>query len=391
MGRIKLDGQNAQIQEAIYNALRNSRNGQWTGIETSGEVFPGVTLADILLAGDNAGPILNRFGGLWGSVMDPQTGAAAFITPNGVVNTSEIIRLVGGNFGTVPTLLAHKWRQTPTGSGTVVVTNGELILSTGTTANSAMAIDSFRRAPFSAATFNLSHLAFRVPGIYNTNTIRRFGVYEPNSTPRNGMYFEFLNGNGSNSVDVNLVTFKAGSEVDRFTEGQFNGGNTIVKDENIHIYEHVYNAGTIFWFQDRKLLHRSSAPTSSAFDSPDLRVGCEVININGNTTNNQLTSRAIACSRIGVNNAIPRYFHISTSGTFVIKNSSGKLDSIVINNKGAGASTITVYNNTAGSGDVIAVIDTNDVQGPQGYGTNFDTGLTVVVGGVNVDLTITYE
>jgi hypothetical protein len=335
---------------------------------------------------------MNRFGGLYTTMQDFQTASSAFILPNGVVNTSEIIRLTGGNFGTVATLLTHDWRTTIVGSGTAVVTDGELILSTGTTANSTISVDSFRKAPFSAATFNLSHLAFRVVSPFNADVIRRFGVYEPNSTPVNGMFFEFLNGDGVSAVDINLVTVKAGVEIDRILEGSFNGGNAFVKDDNIHIYETVYNAGTIFWFQDRKLIHRSSAPTSSAFDSPDLRVGSACMNINGNTVDNMLTARGKAVSRIGVNNSIPRFFHITAAGTFVIKNTSGKLERIVINDKGIGASSVTVYNNTAAAGtDFIAIIDTNDVQGTQEYGVTFDVGLTIVVAGSNVDITVSYE
>ena len=390
MGRIKLLGSNAQIQEAIYNAFRNARNKLWTGIQTSAEVFTNPGLSDILANADDAGPILNRFGGQWMNLMDTQTASPAFVLPNGVVNVSEIIRLTGGNFGTVSSLLAHNWRTGVVGSGSASVTNGELILATGTTANSSVAVDSFRKAPFSAATFNLSHLAFAMPNPFNANVTRRFGVFEPNSSPINGMYFEFFGGTGSD-VSCNLVTVKAGVEVDRFTEGQFNGGNTLVKDANIHVYENVYNAGTIFWFQDRKLIHRSSAPTTSAFATPDLRVGSQILNTGGNTTNNTLVSRGKAISRIGVNNAIPRFFRIISSGTFIIKNSSGRLKHVTINRKGAGSATIDIYNNTAGSGDIIASIDTQVVQGTVTYDCTFDIGLTLVVSGVNVGLTVSYE
>ena len=335
---------------------------------------------------------MNRHGGLYTTLQDYQTSSTAFILPNGVVNTSEIIRLTGGNFGSISTLLPHDWRTSVVGSGTASVVDGELDLSTGTTANSSVAVDSFKKAPFSAATFNLSHLAFRVASPFNADVIRRFGVYEPNSTPVNGMFFEFLNGDGVSSVDVNLVRVKNGVEEERIVEASFNGGNALVKDDNIHIYETIYNAGTIYWLQDRKLIHRSGSPVSAAFQSPDLRVGMYVENINGNTTDNLLITRGAAVSRIGVNNSIPRYFHINATGTYVIKQSSGKLISVVVNDKGSGASSIDLYNNpAAAAGDIIANVDSSDVQGTVPYGTTFDSGLTVNVAGGNVNVTVVYE
>jgi hypothetical protein len=324
-------------------------------------------------------------------LQDRETDTPAFILPNGVLNTSEIIRLTGGNFGTVATLLPHDWRTSVVGSGSATVVDGELDLSTGTTANSSVEVDSFRKAPFSAATFNLSHLAFRVVSPFNADVVRRFGVYEPNSAPVNGMFFEFLNGDGA-TVEVNLVTVKGGVETNRVVEASFNNQGVLVKDDNIHIYETVYNAGTIYWYQDRQLLHRTSSPISSAFDSPDIRVGMSCANINGNTVDNMLATRGAAISRIGVNNSIPRYFHITAVGINTIKQSSGRLIAIIVNDKGAGASSLDLYNNNAAAaGDVIANIDTSDVQGTVPYDCTFDAGLTIETAGTNVNVTVVYE
>jgi hypothetical protein len=331
---------------------------------------------------------------LQAGLVDKNTGARAFITPSGTINTAEIIRLVGGNFGTGGTLLGHDWVVATTGSAGFTIAEGELVLNTGTTANSSIAINSFRRAPFSAATFNLSHLAFALGAFDNPDLITRFGVYDPASGAgnENGLFFEFLNGDGAENAELNLVRIKNGTEEERITEAQFDGNTTPPKNNQINIWEHEYNAGAALWLVGTNLIHRSASLMDAAFGTPDLAVGMELININGNTTDNMLTTRAASISRIGVNNAIPRYFHITAAGTFVIKNSSGKLDKIVINDKGVGAAGITIYNNTAAAGtDIIGVLDSTDVQGPQPYGTNFDIGLTLEVTGGNTDITVVYE
>lgn len=63
-----------------------------------------------------------------------------------------------------------------------------------------------------------------------------------------------------------------------------------------------------------------------------------------------------------------------------------------MNTRGAALNTATVYDNTAGSGTVIAVFDTTVDYGCFNYTLNFGTGLTVVTAvGTPADLTVTYR
>jgi len=58
------------------------------------------------------------------------------------------------------------------------------------------------------------------------------------------------------------------------------------------------------------------------------------------------------------------YAHLNSTGTTTIKSGAGILRRVVINTKGSGSNTFTIYDNTSGSGTVIAVIDTvNGVSG----------------------------
>lgn len=83
------------------------------------------------------------------------------------------------------------------------------------------------------------------------------------------------------------------------------------------------------------------------------------------------------------------YTHISSNATTTCKSGSGTLYAVVINTKGASSNTATLYDNTAGSGTIIAGIDTTAVTGTLAYGLHFSIGLTAVTAtGTAPDLTI---
>lgn len=86
------------------------------------------------------------------------------------------------------------------------------------------------------------------------------------------------------------------------------------------------------------------------------------------------------------------YAHISTATTTTVKSGAGHLHTVSINSKGTVASAITIYDNTAGSGTVIAVLDSLNLSGTFIYDLAFSTGLTfVTTGTVAPDITVTYR
>lgn len=84
--------------------------------------------------------------------------------------------------------------------------------------------------------------------------------------------------------------------------------------------------------------------------------------------------------------------HMTTASTRVIHSRAATLGSVIVNT-GAASATLTVYDNTAGSGNVVAIIDcSNTAQGVQRtYDVICPGGLTVVMAGGNADVTITSE
>lgn len=89
---------------------------------------------------------------------------------------------------------------------------------------------------------------------------------------------------------------------------------------------------------------------------------------------------------------IGSYTNITSNATTTCKSSAGVLHRIVVNKAGASANTATVYDNTAGSGTVIATIDTVALNGHTlQYGCAFGTGLTIVTAtGTAGDLTVVW-
>jgi hypothetical protein len=86
------------------------------------------------------------------------------------------------------------------------------------------------------------------------------------------------------------------------------------------------------------------------------------------------------------------YAHLNANATTVLANTSCILAGVTINTKGATANTLTLYDNTAGSGAVIAVIDTTaNVGFIQFQNILCKNGLTAVIAsGTAADVTIAF-
>ena len=82
-----------------------------------------------------------------------------------------------------------------------------------------------------------------------------------------------------------------------------------------------------------------------------------------------------------------QYQNITSATTTVVGKAETELMGITIN-KGVASATITVYDNTAASGNKIATIAA-DNPGNFFYGTRCKTGLTIVTSGAT-DITVAY-
>jgi hypothetical protein len=197
----------------------------------------------------------------------------------------------------------------------------------------------------------------------------------------------------NDSGSWSVVRYKGGVEVETTAEASFNNTTTnpFIKDDNVHVYEIMYNAGTIFFLQDRKLVHKMASLNSAAYGTPHLRCGHWIYNKNGNTVDNKMVSRGSSIGRLGSRDVAPNFTFIDDNGTYFIKNNPGTLHKIILTDLGTGAATITLYNSTTGSGEIITKLDTNDVIGTLDYDLEFDDGLTIVAAGGNVQFTVVFD
>lgn len=86
------------------------------------------------------------------------------------------------------------------------------------------------------------------------------------------------------------------------------------------------------------------------------------------------------------------FANINTNTTTTVKSGAGVLKRIVVNKMGTSSNTCTIYDNTSGTGTIIATIDPVHTQMVFEYDVVFNTGLTIVTAtGTAADLTIVYQ
>lgn len=81
-----------------------------------------------------------------------------------------------------------------------------------------------------------------------------------------------------------------------------------------------------------------------------------------------------------------QYSHLTGAATTTVRTGKTILARIVVN---TAPTTATVYDNTAGSGTVIAVIGA--ITGTFTYEVECQIGLTIVTVGASTDITVTYK
>jgi hypothetical protein len=95
---------------------------------------------------------------------------------------------------------------------------------------------------------------------------------------------------------------------------------------------------------------------------------------------------------MGIETGALNYKHVNANGTTVVNAGACLLQAVIINSKGVSSNTVTVYDNTAGSGTVVAVIDTTSQVVTLTFSAQMGTGLTIVMAtGTAADITVVWE
>jgi len=139
----------------------------------------------------------------------------------------------------------------------------------------------------------------------------------------------------------------------------------------------------------------ATSTSTTATNTGLIETSVDAVNTTLGTTNTNTGNTATSVASIDTkttdlvtNTNALSYNNITTSTTTVVKNAPGVVGKITVNTAG-GAGTIILYDNTAGSGVIIATLDST-VIGSFEYNVNATIGITVVTTGAP-DVTVTYR
>lgn len=309
--------------------------------------------------------------------MKDQYGFTVEATPMDELRVANPVRLAGSTFiGT--TLDTNFWTATLLNSATAPQANGEVVLTSGTNSAGSAVLQSVRHGRYVGGNCNRYRGQIQFSDTGKASNTKRWGMFDGTD----GAYFKLA----GTALSVN--TMKGGSETS-VASASWNGSTTTPTLTNVNSYEIYVTSSKVYFVIAGVLVHTVSAAAATWAATLSLPVYADNINA-GNTTNTTMSIRVNTIYRLGELETAPTYKHISTNTTTVCKYGPGDLHRITMNNPTNAA--ITVYDNTAASGTVIAIINPGSSATPFSleYSLPFQIGLTIVTAG-SPDLTVVYE
>lgn len=277
------------------------------------------------------------------------------------------------------------WTSVTSNSATIVQGENDVVLSSGTNSVGSAQFHTVRRGRVIAGISNGYRSVTQLGDTGIANNKRRWGLAWGSTMPTitDGAYFQL------NGTTFSIVTNKGSTET-VVNSGNFNGSVTsYAMTTNAATYEILYTQVAVMFIINDVLIYTVDASAATWGNSINLHIYMSNVN-SGNTTDVSLACRTASVRRFGKENTSPSHRRISTATTTICKYGPGYIHNVVVNNPTN--NLITIYNNTAGSGDVMAVINPGNVQQPFTlfYDMSFDIGLTIVTGGT-ADITVIYE
>lgn len=310
-------------------------------------------------------------------------------TPRGEQMSVPPFKLIGQTF-TDAAIDAQLWTFSVGTGGTVTEANGQLTMSTGTTANNSVNIVSTSTARYVSSTTQLFRTTVRLPDTGTVNNIRRGGMF----TATDGAFYEM------NGTTFRFVVRKGGVDT-AISNGSFNGkyGNTFAFDTNVHIYEILYNSEYVYFIIDNKLIHTIESQLAPWTSTLHLPIRFENTNSGGSTTNVSMEIRSASTSRLGLPNTQPiNRFQSGLTAGLTLKSSPGNLQSIIISGV-TSTSVVTLYDNTTATGTIIWSSGSMTIGSQSSNlplyidfkGISFSTGLTLAITTAACNVSVLYE
>jgi hypothetical protein len=309
-------------------------------------------------------------------------------TPNDEMRVVTPYRLVGSIF-TGSALDTNFWTERNSTNGSVVIGNGQAILTTAGSTSGSSSIQSIRSARYIGGSANRARMVVRMPDTGVAGNTRRWGAF--NTT--DGAFYEI---SGSTPK---VVTRKTG--VDSPVEnGSFNGdyGTTVNLNDftTVKNYEIYWNNSKVYFAIAGKLVHTVSAATTTWSDTVTLPLRFENVNSSGSTNQVTLNVRNAVIHRLG--NALSQttsyYFASAQTAGVNLKLGAGNLHAIVVNSV-ANTSVITLADSTSALTPVITALTANNATTTpytiDFKGMPFFNGLRLGVTTANASLTVIYE
>lgn len=297
------------------------------------------------------------------------------------LKVAQVVRIFGDVFfgATLDTL---RWSTTGTvNSATAVSSSGNATLSSGTNAAGAAILRSTPAVRYSPGSVNYFQADVRLEDTGGANSNRRWGAFDTSD----GYYFELT------GTTMQVVVRKSGSNT-AVTTASWNG-TAFTPDTNYHLFEIYYTPMRVFFLIDKIVRHTISATTTPLVANASVKCSFEASNTGG-TTNRALDVASPSVCRLGAVNEDVLSYYVAVAETRTLKIGAGKLQRLIFGDKGSLSGTVTIYDNTAGSGTILWTCDTTQII-PSGetaiLDLPFSTGLTYTTVGGNLRLTMMWE
>lgn len=340
--------------------------------------------APVVLASDHSTINTHTLG------FDDHYGTSQYLAPNGEVVALPLYKLLGDVF-TGAAIDPNFWTTTLGTGGSVAITAGQLVVSTGTTANNAVEVTSNQIARFSGLAPNKLRIVQQMPDTGVVNNIRHWGVGTfAGGVLTNGAFFQM------NGTNFELTTVRS-SVTSTISNGTFNGqyGTTFTPGTTAHFYEIVYQPRQVIWLADGKIIHTLSAINNPWADNIHLPIHFGSVNSGGSTTNVSFYVRNATIVRFGISEIEPDSAFIQgLNAGQNLKNTPGNLHGVTISGVTNNA-VVTLYDNTTATGTILwttGAMSNNTV--PLDYQMNkiaFNVGLSIAITGAACNALVKYE